>query len=68
MKLYTMFMYLYDRQTRGSMTVLNATYSPDWRWSYGIKANFYYGDKDGDSKEFKEKSEVVSLTATYRWD
>lgn len=68
MKLYTMFMYLYDRQTRGSMTVLNATYSPDWRWSYGIKANFYYGKKDGDSEDFKEKSEQVTLTATYRWD
>jgi hypothetical protein len=69
MKLYTMFMYLYDRQTNGSMTVLNATYSPDWRWSYGIKANFYYGNKDWDKKELKNNSELVTtFTATYRWD
>ena len=69
MKLNTMFMYLYDRRSRSSMTVLNATYSPDWRWSYGIKANFYYGKKDGDSKELKNIPELVTtFTATYRWD
>ena len=68
MKLHTMFMYLYDRQTRGSMTVLNATYSPDWRWSYGIRANFYYGNKEGDSTALKNNSELVTFTATYRWD
>ena len=68
MKLYTRFMYLYDRESRGSMTVLNATYSPDWRWSYGIKANFYYGKKNGDSKELNDSSELVTFTATYRWD
>ena len=68
MKLYTMFMYRYDRETRESMTVLNATYKPDWNWSYGIKANFYYNKKDGDSKELIDKSELVTFTATYRWD
>ena len=69
MRLNTMFMYLYDRHSRGSMTVLNATYSPDWRWSYGIKANFYYGKKDRDNKDLKNISELVTtFTATYRWD
>ena len=68
MKLYTMFMYLYDRETRGSMTVLNATYSPDWKWSYGIKANFYYGKKDEEGNELDDTSELVTFTATYRWD
>ena len=68
MKLYTRFMYLYDRETRGSMTVLNAIYSPDWRWSYGIKANIYYGKKEGERKFMDENPEVVTFTATYRWD
>ncbi len=68
MKLYTMIMYLYDRETRGSMTVLNATYSPDWRWSYGIKANIYYGKKEYERKMLNDNIEQVTFTATYRWD
>lgn len=68
MKLYTMFMYYYDRETRGSMTVLNATYSPDLRWSYGIRANFYNGKIDIDHKELNDNKELVTFTATYRWD
>ncbi len=68
MKLYTMFMYLYDRQTKDSMTVLNAIYSPDWQWSYGIRANFYYGKKDENADSADNKDEFVSFTATYRWD
>ena len=67
LRIYTMFMYLYDREDQGSMTVLNATYSPDWRWTYGIKANFYYGRKNQDRAALNN-SELVSFTATYRWD
>ncbi len=66
-KINTMFMYLYGRDSRGSMTVLGATYSPDWRWSYGIRANFYYGKKGTDYKSLIN-SELVTFTATYRWD
>ena len=67
LKIYTMFMYLYDRETRESMTMLNATLSSGWRWSYGIRANFYYGNKDRDNDALSNK-EQVSFTATYRWD
>lgn len=66
-KINTMFMYLYGRDSRGGMTVLGATYSPDWRWSYGIRANFYYGKKGTDYKSMIN-SELVTFTATYRWD
>ena len=67
LKLYTMFMYLYDRETREGMTMLNATLSSDWRWSYGISANFYYGKK-GRNDDTLNNTEQVTFTATYRWD
>jgi hypothetical protein len=68
LKLYTMFMYLYDSESRGSMTILNATYSPSLRWTYGIKANFYNSKKEGNGKGINSNPEQVSFTATYRWD
>ncbi len=67
LKIYSMFMYIYESRNPWSMMVLNATYSPGWRWSYGIKANFYYGRKNQDYKSLNS-SETVTFTATYRWD
>jgi hypothetical protein len=68
LKLYTMFMYLYDSESRGGMTILNATYSPSLRWTYGIRANFYNGKKEVNGKGLSNNPELVSFTATYRWD
>jgi hypothetical protein len=62
-------MYLYDSESRGGMTILNATYSPSLRWTYGIRANFYNGNKEiNNEKGVIRNPELVSFTATYRWD
>lgn len=68
LKLYTMFMYRYDIESSGSMTTFSATYSPSLRWTYGIRANFYNGSKDINVKGINGNPELVSFTATYRWD
>lgn len=68
LKLYTMFMYLYDSESSGGITILNATYSPSLRWTYGIRANFYNGKKEVNGKGIISNPELVSFTATYRWD
>jgi hypothetical protein len=68
LKLYTMFMYLYDSKSGSGMTSLNATYSPSLRWTYGIRANFYSSKKEVNGKGININPELVSFTATYRWD
>lgn len=68
LKLYTMFMYRYDIESRGSMTTFKATYSPSLRWTYGVRANFYNSSKENSEKNINSNPELVSFTATYRWD
>lgn len=68
LKLYTMFMYRYDSQSNGDMTIFSATFSPSISWTYGIRANFYNGNKDDNRKGLNSNPEQVSFTATYRWD
>ena len=65
-----MFMYLYDNESREGTTIFNATYSPNLRWTYGIRAQFHNRKKnDLNNKEIiKDSSELMSFTATYRWD
>jgi hypothetical protein len=66
MRLMTKVMYLYDIQSKGGMTMMQANFSPDLRWTYGIKANFY-DDTASALWPWADDSEHVSLSVTYKW-
>lgn len=66
MRLMTMVMYLYDIQSKGAMTMMQANFSPDWRWTYGIRANFYDGAGSA-LWPWVEESEHISFSVTYKW-
>jgi len=66
MRLMTMVMYLYDIQSKGGITMMQADFSPDLRWTYGVRANFYDG-AESPLWPWIEDSEQVSLSVTYKW-
>ena len=66
MRLMTMVMYLYDIQSKGGVTMMQANFSPDLRWTYGVRANFYDGAESPLWPWIKE-SEQISLSVTYKW-
>ncbi|MFC1838305.1 hypothetical protein ACFL1N_01895 [Thermodesulfobacteriota bacterium] len=66
MKLMTMVMYLYDIQSKGGITMMQANFSPDLRWTYGVRANFYDGAESA-LWPWIEESEHISLSVTYKW-
>lgn len=67
MRLMTMVMYLYDLQSKDSMTMMQANYSPDWRWTYGVRANFFSGERKS-FLQWVEKSDLVTFSVTYKWE
>jgi len=66
MRLMTMVMYLYDLQSKDGITLMQANYTPDLRWTYGLRANYLIGEGKT-LRQWIEEPDLVTFSVTYKW-